>query len=218
MILTETIVKAYNYAKLAHEGQKRKFSDLDYFVHPKAVARLVYDYTTDEKLTVVALLHDVVEDTSVTREDIKKDFGEEICRLVGVLTNDSGLKGQSKHKWLLEDLKTMPIEVLIVKLCDRYHNVRYLDKDIKTKAQLDFIQKYVLKTIDFLVVSGKRITESFRLKKFNTRYFSILSNLFILIYGETRRLMLKFNIEPQYNNLTLIDIYAKTIDLEVNRK
>ena len=95
-MLKEKIIKAYNFAKEAHKEQKRKFRDVDYFIHPKSVARLVECYMRDEDSICAALLHDVVEDTSKTISDIELEFGESIAIIVMELTNDNKRK---KRTW-----------------------------------------------------------------------------------------------------------------------
>ena len=85
-MIKEIVVKAYNYAQEKHRGQKRKWSDLDYFTHPKAVARIIEDLTHRDYLVAVALLHDVIEDTDATYLDLVGKFGQRIAWLVMELT------------------------------------------------------------------------------------------------------------------------------------
>ena len=77
----EILIKAYYYARDAHKGQKRASGE-DYFIHPCTVARILADLGLDASTIAAAFLHDVIEDTSVSEGDIKKEFGEEVLELV----------------------------------------------------------------------------------------------------------------------------------------
>jgi GTP diphosphokinase / guanosine-3',5'-bis(diphosphate) 3'-diphosphatase len=83
---TDLIAKAYEYSMRAHEGQKRKSGD-PYFVHPASVAGIITELKLDGASVCAALLHDVVEDTLATHEDIQAEFGLEIADLVDGVTN-----------------------------------------------------------------------------------------------------------------------------------
>jgi len=148
-MIKDNIVKAYNFAKNAHDetGKLRKFSVLPYFVHPKNVARIVEDLTNDEYLIQVALLHDVIEDTEYTYEDIKKEFGSYIADLVNELSIDkSQYLNLGKTGTLKKEISELSDEAFVVKLADRYHNVMYLDKDCKTREHEKFIKYYYKQT------------------------------------------------------------------------
>lgn len=79
------IQKAYDYAKLYHKDQKR-MSGEEYIIHPLSVAYILSDLELDDSTVCAALLHDVVEDTEITREDIVNEFGEEIAEMVDGVT------------------------------------------------------------------------------------------------------------------------------------
>ncbi len=125
------ITKAYIFSKSSHGNQKRHSGDL-YFTHPLAVAEILADLKLDQESIATALLHDVVEDTDVTLEEIEKDFGENVARLVDGVTKLGKIKPVSSGQVANDNLHKLfiamswDIRVLIVKLADRLHNMRTL--------------------------------------------------------------------------------------------
>ncbi|MES2833762.1 MAG: bifunctional (p)ppGpp synthetase/guanosine-3',5'-bis(diphosphate) 3'-pyrophosphohydrolase, partial [Pseudomonadota bacterium] len=123
--------RAYVYAVKMHGSQQRASGD-PYFAHPIQVAGILTDYKLDTATIVTALLHDVVEDTSATRDDIASRFGEEIADLVEGVTKLSRLELQAEHTRQAENLRkfilaiSKDVRVLLVKLADRLHNMRTL--------------------------------------------------------------------------------------------
>ena len=133
--------KAYVYAMTAHGKQFRASGD-PYFAHPLEVAAILTDLKLDVPTIATALLHDTIEDTLVTYEDIKKNFGEEIANLVDGVTKLSQLEVFSERTKQAENFRklmlaiTSDIRVLLVKLADRLHNMRtlgYIDKPEKRR-------------------------------------------------------------------------------------
>jgi len=86
------VQKAYDFASAAHAGQKRKYTGEPYMVHPVEVMEIVRTVTRDEVMLAAALLHDVVEDTTHTIEDIRENFGQDVATLVDELTDKSRLE------------------------------------------------------------------------------------------------------------------------------
>ena len=129
---TELIGRAYDLAKSLHAGQLRKSGE-PYLIHPIAVAVILAQLGMDDETLVGGLLHDVVEDTAYTREQLVEDFGEEVALLVDGVTKLSGLKFDSKEVAHAESLRKMflamskDIRVLIIKLADRLHNMRTIE-------------------------------------------------------------------------------------------
>ncbi|WP_292070574.1 RelA/SpoT family protein [Brevundimonas sp. UBA7534] len=123
--------RAYVYAMKMHGSQLRASGD-PYFAHPIQVAGILTDYRLDTATIVTALLHDVVEDTSATRDDIAGMFGEEVAVLVEGVTKLSRLELQAEHTRQAENLRkfilaiSRDVRVLLVKLADRLHNMRTL--------------------------------------------------------------------------------------------
>ena len=128
----ELIGHAYDVAEEMHRGQLRKSGE-PYLIHPMAVAEILADLGMDEETIVAGLLHDVVEDTSYTEEELIVDFGEDVAMLVDGVTKLASLKFESKEERQAENLRKMflamskDIRVLIIKLSDRLHNLRTIN-------------------------------------------------------------------------------------------
>lgn len=125
------VEKAYEYAKKAHEGQMR-YSGEPYFVHAAATAKVLAEYGMDAITIAAGLLHDAVEDSRVSREEVEKEFGKELLFIVDGVTKLGAHKyrGAERHAESLRRLlvaTASDIRVLIVKLADRYHNMETLE-------------------------------------------------------------------------------------------
>jgi len=125
------IMDAFELAKNAHESQKRN-SGTPYITHPLAVAEIVADMKLDDDSICAALLHDVVEDTKYTSEDIKEKFGEQVALLVDGVTKLDKIQFSTKEERDMENLRKMflamasDIRVIIIKFADRVHNMTTL--------------------------------------------------------------------------------------------
>ncbi|MBQ3560227.1 MAG: bifunctional (p)ppGpp synthetase/guanosine-3',5'-bis(diphosphate) 3'-pyrophosphohydrolase [Oscillospiraceae bacterium] len=128
----EKIERAYAMARSAHADQKRATGE-PYIIHPVAAALTVVNLGMDTDTVCAALLHDVVEDTSVTLEEVKKEFGSDVATMVDGVTKLSKIKFVSKEEAQAENVRKMMIamakdvRVIIVKLADRLHNMRTID-------------------------------------------------------------------------------------------
>ena len=128
----EKLNKAYQYAVKAHENQKRASGD-PYSNHPIAVASILSDLELDSATIVTGLLHDTIEDTHATYENIKKEFGQEIADLVEGVTKISVFENQANSSSKAENFRKLilatskDIRVLLVKLADRLHNMRTIN-------------------------------------------------------------------------------------------
>ncbi|MBR6472152.1 MAG: bifunctional (p)ppGpp synthetase/guanosine-3',5'-bis(diphosphate) 3'-pyrophosphohydrolase [Firmicutes bacterium] len=128
---TEMIEKAYDVAARLHDGQVRRSGE-PYLIHPLNVAYILADMGMDEATIIGGLLHDVVEDTEYTREELTADFSEEIANLVDGVTKLGNIKYESKEEIQAENFRKMflamskDIRILVIKLADRLHNMRTL--------------------------------------------------------------------------------------------
>ncbi|MFL2877429.1 MAG: bifunctional (p)ppGpp synthetase/guanosine-3',5'-bis(diphosphate) 3'-pyrophosphohydrolase [Candidatus Pelagibacter sp.] len=135
---SETLNKAYNFALEAHQNQKRE-EGVPYIIHPLAVAKILTDLKLDSATITTGLLHDTIEDTKVTYESVRKEFGEEVANLVDGVTKISELETKASTDSKAENFRKLilatskDIRVLLVKLADRLHNMRTIqfvkDKD-----------------------------------------------------------------------------------------
>lgn len=128
----ELIGRAYDVAAKMHEGQLRKSGE-PYLIHPMAVVKILAELGMDEDTLVAGLLHDVVEDTEYTNEQLRQEFGEEVELLVDGVTKIGSLQYENKEERQAETLRKMflamskDIRVLIIKLADRLHNLRTIN-------------------------------------------------------------------------------------------
>ena len=127
----ERIREAYDFAEKAHAGQVRKSGE-PYILHPLAVAEILVDIQMDVTSIIAALLHDVVEDTTVSLDAVRERFGETCARIVDGLTKLEKIRFKSKEEQQNENYRKMfvamaqDIRVILIKLADRLHNMRTL--------------------------------------------------------------------------------------------
>jgi guanosine-3',5'-bis(diphosphate) 3'-pyrophosphohydrolase len=137
---TREIQRAYQFAAESHSGQKR-LSGEDFIEHPVAVATIMADLGMDLTTLQAALLHDVVEDTQLTTDDISREFGEQVASIVDGLTKLDKIKFRSREQEQAENVRKMiiamarDIRVLLIKLADRLHNMRTLQVFSRQKQQ-----------------------------------------------------------------------------------
>ncbi len=154
----DALNRAYVFAMKAHGSQKRASGD-PYFMHPLEVAGILTDYRLDTDTIITALLHDTIEDTEVTAEDVKSAFGENVQKLVGGVTKLTQIELQSSHTKQAENLRKLviamsdDIRVLLVKLADRLHNMRTLHFIKKTEKR----QRIAAETMEIYAPLAERI-------------------------------------------------------------
>ncbi len=153
----EKIMRAYELANTAHEGQLRSSGD-KYITHPLSVASILLDYCMDTDTICAALLHDVVEDTDVKLEELKKQFGSDVALMVDGVTKIGLVPLNTKEEQQAENIRKIlmamskDIRVIIIKLADRLHNMRTLDARPPEKQR-----KTSLETMNFYAPIAHRL-------------------------------------------------------------
>ena len=160
-MIKKMVIKAYNFSENIHEGTLRKFSELPYFTHVKFVARVLDRLGCNETMVAAAFLHDSVEDTDTTYEDLVEEFGREVADLVLEVTSDEKdmIAAGGKRMYLANKVCNISSDALTIKLADRFHNVLFLEHDSTPK---EFIIRYFKETrfIFFtLEESGRELNE-----------------------------------------------------------
>ena len=129
---SDSLNKAYKFALNAHQNQKRD-EGVPYIIHPVAVANILTELKLDSATITTGLLHDTIEDTNVTYETVKMEFGEEVANLVDGVTKISALEDKASDDSKAENFRKLilatskDIRVLLVKLADRLHNMRTIN-------------------------------------------------------------------------------------------
>lgn len=180
------IEKAACFAHKAHEGQNRKSGE-PYISHPYAVALMVDQLKLDTDSICGALMHDVLEDCEVTKEEMTEEFGKTVCDLVDGVTKLSKLKFNTKAEQQAESLRKMllamtkDIRVILIKLCDRLHNMSTLDSmpaDKQKKISKETLDIYCPLAHRLGVSSLKWQLEDLCLKHSNPEaYYDILKKI-----------------------------------------
>ncbi|MBI3782632.1 MAG: bifunctional (p)ppGpp synthetase/guanosine-3',5'-bis(diphosphate) 3'-pyrophosphohydrolase, partial [Deltaproteobacteria bacterium] len=153
----DLVARAYDFSAAVHKGQKRASGE-PYFIHPVAVAGIIADLKLDVSSIATALLHDTVEDTLTTLEELEKNFGGEIAELVDGVTKISQISFNSREEKQAENFRKMvvamarDIRVILIKLADRTHNMRTLDA-LTPERQHDIAQE----TIDIYAPLAHRL-------------------------------------------------------------
>jgi len=134
------IEKALMFATLAHAGQVRKGEpNMPAIVHPMQVAQILIEYGADENVIAAAYLHDVVEDTKYTLEDIKRNFNEDIAHLVEVATEKDKSKSWEERKQAkIDDLKSRELREKMIPIADKISNIENMGRNFKKKGFKDF--------------------------------------------------------------------------------
>ncbi len=145
------LTKAYNFALEAHKNQKRD-EGIPYISHPVAVANILTELKLDSATITTGLLHDTVEDTKATYDNVKKEFGKEVADLVDGVTKISALEEKAVENSRAENFRKLilatskDIRVLLVKLADRLHNMRTIhyvkDEDKKIRKAKETMEIY----------------------------------------------------------------------------
>jgi GTP pyrophosphokinase len=153
------VEKAITFAKTHHEGQTRKNGD-PYYTHPLQVAILLSEIKLDDASIMTAILHDTVEDTDATLDDIKKNFGENVSSLVDGVTKLTQIESKTVEGKQAENFRKLvlamseDIRVLLVKLADRLHNMQTLHH---FSDRIDKQRRIARETIEIYAPLAERI-------------------------------------------------------------
>ena len=153
----ELVRKAYEYSQKNHAGQHRASGE-PYLIHPLEVALVLSEMKMDGVAVAAGLLHDSVEDTSVTIVDIRKEFGEQVAHIVEGVTKISQIDFSSREEQQAENLRKMmlamvdDIRVVLIKLADRLHNMRTLEHLLPDRQQ-----KIAQETLDIYAPIAHRL-------------------------------------------------------------
>ena len=130
--------KAIVFATEVHKGQFRKGTEIPYILHPMEAAAIVGTMTTDNEIIAGAVLHDVVEDTDTTVQQVQEFFGARVAKLVTAESEDKREHLSAESTWkirkqeTLDHLKTAPIDVKMITLGDKLSNIRAINRDYNT--------------------------------------------------------------------------------------
>jgi GTP pyrophosphokinase len=153
----ELVNRAYRFSEMSHKGQQRASGE-PYLSHPLEVAGLLVDFKMDVTTVTAGLLHDVLEDTVATKDDLAREFGPEIAELVDGVTKIGKLAFSSREERQAENFRKMVVamahdlRVLMIKLADRLHNMRTLDY-----LALDKAKKIAQETLDIYAPLAHRL-------------------------------------------------------------
>ncbi|MBW3666356.1 MAG: bifunctional (p)ppGpp synthetase/guanosine-3',5'-bis(diphosphate) 3'-pyrophosphohydrolase [Actinobacteria bacterium] len=171
---TDLLRRAHAWAAKAHAGQRRKTGD-PYITHPVAVAHMLAEYGLDEPTIAAALLHDTVEDTSLSLEEIGSEFGNEIARLIDGVTKLDRVRYSNREQAQAASIRKMvvamaqDVRVLIVKLFDRLHNLRTVSA-LRPEKQV----RVARETLDVYAPLAHRLGVQEIKHEFEDRCFAIL--------------------------------------------
>jgi (p)ppGpp synthase/HD superfamily hydrolase len=182
----DLIDKALQIASMAHEGQYRKNTKIPYIAHPVAVGMILQKSGYRDEMVAAGILHDTVEDTDITMEDIEREFGNEVARIVeGCSEPDKSLSWEERKEHTIEFLRTASEEIRVVACADKLHNVRSIREDVEQlgevvwsrfnrgKKQQEWYYKNVVKSLGYatkfpiLEVLEKEIERLFKNEKFS---------------------------------------------------
>lgn len=202
------IERAYRFSDSRHKGQKRKSGE-DYIVHPLSVAKILATMKMDIPSIVTGILHDTVEDTPATLDELRKEFGQEIAFLVDGVTKISQISFSTSHEKQAENFRKMvfamarDIRVIFVKLADRTHNMRTL-AHMKPEKQ----QKIAQETIEIYAPLANRLGISWMKIELEDLSFKYLKPD---VYKKISQLVNKKKGERDEYIKNLIDIFTEKV-------
>jgi GTP diphosphokinase / guanosine-3',5'-bis(diphosphate) 3'-diphosphatase len=145
-----TVLRAYEVGAEAHQGQKRRSGE-DYILHPVAVAQILAGMRMDHQTITAAILHDTVEDTEIEHDDLLRDFGDDVARLVDGVTKLDKMKFRTRQEADAESFRKLllamsrDLRVIFIKLADRLHNMRtigHMSADARRRISSETLEIY----------------------------------------------------------------------------
>lgn len=132
----DIVEKALAIASKSHEGQYRKKTDIPYITHPVGVGMMLLKYGYSEEIVAAGILHDTVEDTPLTLEEIKREFGAAIAEIVeGCSEPDKSQSWKDRKEHTIEFLKTASRDIRAVACADKLHNIRSIIRDYEHEGE-----------------------------------------------------------------------------------
>lgn len=132
----DKVEQAIYFATKAHHGQNRKMEKVAMIFHPFTVGMILQRAGCRDEVVIAGILHDVIEDTKYTKEDIKKKFGEEIAELVdGVSESDKSLSWEERKQETIDYLKTACLDEKLIECADKINNLESIYLDIKKEGE-----------------------------------------------------------------------------------
>ena len=190
------IKKAIEFAKYAHRNQLRKGKNTPYILHPLEVCYIVSLMSDDEELIAAAVLHDTVEDTDVSLEDLKREFGDRVATLVGKESEDKSKTWIERKMHTIKHLKNESTEVKMIALGDKLSNIRESYIDYLTSGD-EFLKKFKEKSKNLQGMYYFGLLEA--LKEFDgNRFYEEYKEICNRVYGDVK--------EEAYRKLKAIDI------------
>ncbi len=213
----DRLKKAYELSKKLHEGQVRECKNhLPYFTHPYEVALILSEMNVDEETIISGLLHDTVEDTDYTIEEIEKEFGKTVATIVNGVTKIDLLPQMTKEAADIENMRKLfismakDLRVVFVKLADRLHNMRTLDDLPKEKRE-----RKAKETLDIYAPLAHRLGINFIKWELEDRSFK---NLYPEKYQEIKSMVTK-KLSKRKANLeyyrTKIEKFLKNYNIRI---
>lgn len=127
--------KALRLSALAHKNQTRKGTPVPYIIHPVMVAHLLQKYGASDTVIAAALVHDVLEDTPITLDELRSELGEDIAHIVELLSEDKSLPWKERKNAYKENVRTGGEDVQVVSLGDKVHNLASLLDEYEERGE-----------------------------------------------------------------------------------
>lgn len=184
-MITISIQKAIIFATLKHLKQKRKGTEIPYIVHPMEVMQILTDLDCSENTIIAGILHDTLEDTETTPEEILNEFGEDVLSLVKLESEDKSKSWKERKQSTIEHLKTAMLDVKLICFADKLSNLRSIYRDNleigeklweRFNASKEDLHWYYRGIVD--VISKQLKKSSFVIEKYITEYKELLNRVF----------------------------------------